>query len=232
MSASLLWPDAAGPGSALTDAAATGWWYCRVLGCDGEPGRFVSVQSHRYPDGTIVELDDTDAAAQIGNDAACTVGIGSDGAAVTLLVTPLVARRSPPLWFAELRESAAAPPAVNLIAFTGAGVPAGGLLDENALTNVSVTSEDQLGALRWYPATGEVDQIYVQPQWRRRSIAGALLIGAGALCVARGWPRLWGDGQRTALGEQLRNASTWRHRAADLTHIAPPMTPGERDGAI
>lgn len=150
---------------------------------------------------------------------------------LSLLIMPLVARRSPPLWFAEVRESTARPPAVHLIAFASGGLaggPApGSLLDESAVTNVNVTSDDQVGALRWYPATGEVDQVYVQPAWRRRGISGALIIGAGALSVARGWPRLWGDGQRTVQGEQLRNASPWRHRAADLTHTAPPMTPGE-----
>lgn len=205
--------------------APTGWWYCRVAGRASEPGRFVSVQSDRYSDGTIVELDEVAAAAQIADAAACTLTVGSDGEVLSLLVGALVARRSPPLWFAELRESAAQPPAVNLVAFTTGGPAAGSLLDESALTNIEISSNDQLGALRWYPATGEVDQVYVQPEWRRRDIAGSLLIAAGALSVARGWPRLWGDGQRTELGEQLRNASPWRHRAENLTHIAPPMTP-------
>jgi GNAT superfamily N-acetyltransferase len=81
--------------------------------------------------------------------------------------------------------------------------------------------------VRWYPATGEVDQIYVQPAWRRRSIATGLIVAAGALSAARDWPRPWGDGQRTQLGEELRNAADWKHRAAELTHIAPPMTPVE-----
>jgi hypothetical protein len=183
------------------------------------------VQSDRHPDGTVLDLDEDAAAAQIGDDVACTLGVGSEGEVRSVVVSPRVARRSPPLWLVEVRESAAHPPGVHLIAFTGGGPVPGSLLDESALTNFKVTSSDQLGALRWYPASGEVDQIYTQPQWRRRDIAGSLLIAAGALSVFRGWPRLWGDGQRTALGEELRNASPWRHRAADLTHLAPPMTP-------
>ncbi|MEO9108670.1 MAG: hypothetical protein ABI368_00460, partial [Jatrophihabitantaceae bacterium] len=67
--------------------------------------------------------------------------------------------------------------------------------------------------------------IYVQPQWRRRSVAGALSAAAATLSTARGWPRLWGGGQRTELGEQWRATNLWRNRAADLTHVAPPMTP-------
>ena len=45
--------------------------------------------------------------------------------------------------------------------------------------------------------------------------------------MARGGTRrLWADGQRTADGDRLRNANPdWAPRAADLTHLAPPMTP-------
>jgi hypothetical protein len=121
----------------------------------------------------------------------------------------------------------AQPQAVNLVAFTAAGQPPGALLDEAAVATVAVTSADQLGAIRWYPNTGEIDQIYVAPYWRRHHIATALLSAAGTLSVARGWPRIWADGQRTALGEKLRNARPWASRAADLTHLVPPMTPGE-----
>jgi len=37
------------------------------------------------------------------------------------------------LWFGEVRETAAAPPAVNLVAFASPGVPAGRLLDASGL---------------------------------------------------------------------------------------------------
>ena len=135
------------------------------------------------------------------------------------------AAQSPPLWYVELRETTAAPPATSLVAFTGHDVEVGSVRDD--LDGTSATSADQVGAVRWYPATGEVDQIYVQPQWRRRGIGNVLLVSAAALSYARGWPRFWGDGQRTALGEQFRNGSPWRGLAADLTHVSPPMTPGD-----
>jgi GNAT superfamily N-acetyltransferase len=95
------------------------------------------------------------------------------------------------------------------------------------LAELPIGKSDQLGAVRWYPATGEVDQIYVHPDFRRRRLGSGLVAAAAALSYARGWPRLWSDGQRTELGERFRNASPWRQRTAQLTHVVRPMTPGE-----
>jgi GNAT superfamily N-acetyltransferase len=208
---------------------AGSWWQCVVRGDDGELDRLVVVASTRYPDDARIELSEDMAAVQIGDRASGTARFGTDSRVDRLEVAPRVAPAAPPTWFAELRESTAQPPAVNLLAFTGHGQPAGTLVDGTALAELPVVSRDQLAAVRWYPSTGEVDQVYVQPAWRRHGLATVLIMAAKTLCAAREWPRLWGDGQRTALGEQLRNASLWRHRAADLTHVAPPMTP---DGAL
>ncbi len=199
------------------------WWFARVPG-DGDQSRLIAVQSDAHPDGTHVEVD---AAACVGELAGtiCTVDL-EDGKARAVVLDESVAPNAPPLWFAELRESSARPPATNLLAFSGHGQPAGRLLDDADLSNVTVGSNDQLGAVRWYPVSGVVNQIYVAPLWRRRGIGTALLTAAGVLSVARDWPRLWGQGQRTAMGEEFRNGANWRHRAEDLTHIAPPMTPG------
>jgi GNAT superfamily N-acetyltransferase len=161
----------------------------------------------------------------VGDDADCWVTFGWADQVAGLRVTERVAPDAPPLWFLEVRESAAQPPAVNLLAFSAPVVPPGALLDLAAFSNVEVDGSAQLGAVRWYPATGEVDQIYVDPAMRRRSIASALISAAATLAIAREWPRLWSDGQRTELGEQFRNGSAWAFRAAELTHVAPPMTP-------
>jgi hypothetical protein len=182
------------------------------------------VWSERNPDGARVELPIDAASAEVGADAVCVASYAG-GRVATLTVGERGAPGAPPLWFSEVVETAAAPPAVNLIAFTNPHALPGALLDVSAMRSVGATTDDQIGAVRWYPATGEVDQIYVQPAWRRRHIAAALIGAAAALSYARDWPRLWSDGQRTELGEQLRNASPWRTRTADLTHLAPPMTP-------
>jgi hypothetical protein len=54
------------------------------------------------------------------------------------------------------------------------------------------------------------------------------MAACGTLNVVRGLPRVWGDGQRTALGDRFVKASPWSDRGADLTHLAPPMTPIEK----
>lgn len=209
----------------LGDTDRAGWWQCRAVDSDRVGVWFAVVWSSRHPDGTRIELLEAAAAEVVGSDAVCTARYGEGGSVVALEVGTRGAPKAPLLWFAEIRESTASPPAVNLVAFSGHGVAHGSLLDSVALREVEVASADQLGAVRWYPATGEVDQIYVNPQWRRRTVAGALIAGGTTLSLARGWKRFWGDGQRTDMGDQLRAASPWRHRAAELTVRSPPMTP-------
>jgi GNAT superfamily N-acetyltransferase len=202
-------------------------WACLIRAADGTPHQFVVVESDRYPDGTVVELGAEAAAVQIGDRALCTITYGPAGRVIGIGIPERVAPQAPPMWFAELREPAAQPPAVTLVVFTEHGPPAGSLLDEADLSNLPVESSDQVAALRWWPATGEVDQISVQPQWRRRGIGRALLAAGGCLSWARDWPRFWGSGERTDMGEKFRNGGPWQHRFAALTNVAPPMTPGD-----
>lgn len=202
-------------------------WLCATRAADGTTHQVVVVESDRYPDGTRVELGAEAAAVQIGDRALCTVTFAAEERVTGLAVAQRIAPDAPPIWFAEVREAAARPPAVTLLAFTGHGQPAGTLVDEADASNLAVASGDQLGAVRWWPGTGEIDQVYVQPAWRRRRLGTVLLAAAGCLSWARDWPRVWGDGQRTALGEELRAATSWQHRWAELTNLAPPMTPGD-----
>jgi len=208
------------------EAAGGGWWQCRALADDGQPRWLAVVQSTRYPDGMRVELPLSAATSAVADDAICVARYDGSRRVIALSPGTRSAPKTPALWFGELTETAAHPPAVNLVAFTGHDIDAGSLLDDSRLAG-RVTTDDQLGAVRWYPATGEVDQIYVQPAWRRKGMSLALIGAACALSYARDWPRLWSDGQRTMLGELVRNASAWRGRTADLTHTAPPMTPGD-----
>ncbi|HET6626685.1 MAG TPA: hypothetical protein VFG63_09865, partial [Nocardioidaceae bacterium] len=63
---------------------------------------------------------------------------------------------------------------------------------------------------------------------RRHGIATWLLLAAGGYTVASGWPRLWGNGERTDLGEALVSSGheVLRRRAKTWTRVLPPMTPG------
>ena len=192
---------------------------------DGTAAWFAVVWSSDQADGVRLELPVGDASEAVGEDAVCVAAYDDGGEVTALAVTPRGAPKAPPMWFAELTEPDGTPPAVTLVAFSGHGVAPATLVDRAHLREIEVKSPDQVGAIRWYPATGEVDQVYVSPQLRRRTIGGALVAASSALSLARDWPRLWGDGQRTALGDRWRNASPWAHRTADLTHLAPPMTP-------
>lgn len=200
------------------------WWQGLITGGAGRPDRLLVVQSDRHPDGVRVPMTADDAADVSGADLVCEAVLDHTGVS-ELHVCPTFAPRAPDLWYVELVEDSAQPAAVNLLAFGDGGPPAGLLLDADDVEDVPVTSADQLAAIRWYPATGEVDQIYVDPARRREHIGTALLAAAATLSVARDWPRLWTDGQRTVLGDQLTRSRSWAARAEDLTHVAPPMTP-------
>jgi len=214
-------PDAPDP------TVRTGWWQCRAVDADRVPAWFAVVWSDRHPDGHRLELVDAAAQREVDDDAMAVATYGAEGEVTGLRLGPRAAPAPLGVWFAGYRETSATPPAVSLMAFAGHGVAAGALVDEAGLAELPVETEDQLAAVRWYPGTGEVDQIYVRPDRRRQRLGNALIGAAATLSYARGWPRLWSDGQRTALGEQFRNASPWQHRTAELTHLAPPMTPGE-----
>lgn len=205
------------------DAPAFPFWHERVVDPDGALVQVRVVQSDRRPDGSAVDvaIDDPEP------DGVVAVADLVDGTVVRLAATPDIAPKAPPLWFVELAEPAPAsgPPAATLVAFTGGDVEPGSLLSTADAQHLGVASSDQVGAFRWIPHSGFSDQIYVAPVWRRRSIGTGLLAAAAALAFARGWPRPWGDGQRTAQGDRMRASGRWRHLAADLTHLMPPMTP-------
>lgn len=201
------------------------FWRCRGLRPDGTPLWVAAVWNGEHLDGALIDLPEPEATRAVGDDVYVLAGLDSEGEVTSLVATALAAPKAPPLWFADLPEPKASPPTHSLVAFTGHGVEAGRLVGRAELSEVPVTSPDQVGAIRWNPATGELDQVYVQPAWRRRSVATAMMTVVGLLNVTRGGPRLWTDGQRTAMGDRLRNASPLAGWAANLTNLAPPMTP-------
>jgi GNAT superfamily N-acetyltransferase len=69
-----------------------------------------------------------------------------------------------------------------------------------------IGADGQVAALRWWPGSGLVHQVYVGPDHRRRGVAHKLVRAAFGLQAARGLPPLHGDGRRTDLGERWRKA--------------------------
>lgn len=211
-----------------SDPAATsrGWWKCRALDTSGQVLWLAHVRGGLHADDVYLDLPEAEATAAVADDAVCVAHYSGDEVS-RLEVTPTGAPKATQLWFAEIDDRAATPRAVVLMAFTGHSVPPGSLLDDEELRLIDVVSSDQLAALRWYHGTGEVDQVYVSPTRRREGIGSALIMAGGTLAVARGWSRLWGDGQRTALGDRWRSTSDWAHRTSPLSHLSPPMTPDD-----
>ncbi len=198
------------------------WWQAAVPGSDGRTERLLLVASPRHPDGARVVLSAAEV-AELEDRVVCAVVL-SHGTVSHLHVSSAFAPKAPRVWFVELVPDGA-PGAHDLLAFGGDDHAAGTLVAEDHLASAAVTSAGQLGAVRWWPESGEIDQVYVQPDRRRQHLGSLLVAAAACLNVTRDLPRLWGDGERTELGEALRNARSWRDRAAPLTHLAPPMTP-------
>jgi GNAT superfamily N-acetyltransferase len=212
-------------------AVPSSWWFAWVTGKNGVRSKLTSVESSVYPDGTLVEVDATQEAAGLTADWVAAAELDRNGKVTAIVFADRGTGLTPPMWFVEVRESARQPPATNLLAFTGHGQPTGLLLDAADFSNTPAASADQLGAVHFYPVSGVIDQIYVAPDWRRRGIGTALTTAVSVLSIARGWPRPWAQGQRTELGERFRNGSRWWPRTDELTHLHPPMTPGEAGSA-
>lgn len=111
------------------------------------------------------------------------------------------------------------------MAFSGHGVDGGTVVPPGERRPARVGSADQVAAIRWIPQTGQAHEVYVQPDWRRRGVATGLGVVCATVQAARGGPRIWGDGARTAMGETWRTGTDWAHLAAELDYLEAPMTP-------
>jgi hypothetical protein len=135
-------------------------------------------------------------------------------------------RDVPPLCYVLTRDVHAAPPAIALVAFADAARD-GRVLPPEAARAAGIGPERQAAAVRWWPSTGEVHQVYVGQAWRRRRIATKLLVAADVVSVALGGLPLRGGSHRTDLGDHMlsRAPEHWQVRLQERTATAPPMTP-------
>jgi GNAT superfamily N-acetyltransferase len=198
------------------------WWSrYREDPLPGGPARqtLTAVLSPSFPAGTVVDqLDDRrptgwQVAVRSGPD-----GDPVDGVHVALPAAPL-------LWYVELPEPDEA--ATTLVAFSDDRYADGVLLGADQARAAGIDGGRQVAAVRWWTASGLVHQVYVGPAFRRRGVAGKLVLAAFGVQAARGLPPVHGDGRRTELGEQWREGLP----AAVAARMAPwrekvrPMTP-------
>lgn len=142
--------------------------------------------------------------------------------------------RTAKLWWVEVPETAADPPALNIVGYDAPALAPGTVIDDAAFTSLPVRASEQVAAYRWWPSTGEVHQMYVAPEGRRQGVGIAIGTFAWVYAWLRGWPAQFTGGYRTDLGEALIEATEpwWSGRAGDRTHISPPMTPPERAAGL
>jgi GNAT superfamily N-acetyltransferase len=199
-------------------------WYARLRegAGTGAPGRttLVAVLSRDFPAGALVDLPGDRRPA--GWQLAVSVDAGGRIGAVEVNLP-----QAPLLWYVELPEPDADPAATVLLAFSDGGHADGRLLTEVEARAARIGGDHQVAAVRWWPASGLVHQLYVAPAHRRRGVAGKLVQAAFGIQRARGLPDLHGDGRRTDLGETFSRAlpdyAAWR--LAPWSQRLPPMTP-------
>jgi GNAT superfamily N-acetyltransferase len=176
-------------------------WWAR-LRQQPEPGSpapetLVAVLSEEFPAGAVVDLPDEQ------RPAAWQVAVRTDADGRVRSVETRLPDAAP-LWYVELPEPTAEPPATTLLAFADDRYAEGTLLPSDEARVAGIAGTGQVAAVRWWTDAGLVHQLFVAPTHRRRGIGGKLVQVAFGVQAARGLPALPGDGRRTRLGEQFR----------------------------
>lgn len=196
---------------------------------DGGTGHMVSYRSTRFDDGTVVDRDDLTETDLTEDEFRWEADF--DPANGRLLSVDV--RGGPPMWFVEDDSGMSADPLeMALIAFASFHFPPGFMLSNDEFEGMPVTSEEQIGAIKWWPGNGQIHEIYVQPAHRRQGVGGALIHAAGAHQITAGRPTLWSSGERTDLGEAFARARGGALRAAPWGRRMPPMTPDDRRDGV
>jgi GNAT superfamily N-acetyltransferase len=177
--------------------------WCARLALPAEPGRacrheVVVVLSAVFPPSTVVDLPGS------RRPSGWQVAVRTDVAGPAVHSVAVALPDAPLLWYVEVPEPDAG--ATTLLAFSDPRYAEGTVLTADTARRAGVTGEQQVAALRWWPATGLAHQVYVAAEHRRRGVGRKLVQAAYGIQVARGLLPLHGDGRRTDLGEQWRHA--------------------------
>jgi GNAT superfamily N-acetyltransferase len=201
----------------MTQATPPNIVYTRDHTIDGIGFAVTARMTAEHPDGSYVEHPDN-AWPMLWRTSPSDRGI------LHIEVADVVAPEAPDLWFVRIDEPKASPAAVHLVAFTNDARPAGTVVNHYQFATMGVHSDEQAGAVRWYPRDGLVHQVYVSPQWRRLQVGTKLLYSAGAFHQSMGWPgKLHSDGRRTPAGDALTSTILHPIRIAPLTETMPSM---------
>jgi GNAT superfamily N-acetyltransferase len=181
----------------------------------------VCVMGGEHPYRHVIEVDDLPPHASILYQA----DYGADGEMTRVMIEPADADGAVDLWYCEVPEPEADPPATNLLAFATGEWSDGTIVSPEEREGAGTDLRAQVAALRWWTGTGQVHQIFVIAHMRRRGIGSKLVLAGAALTVGRRWPSLWSNGDLTDLGSSWISESVWAPRVAPRTSVVPPMTP-------
>jgi GNAT superfamily N-acetyltransferase len=196
-------------------------WYVRGAALPGGKFQVRCIIDEAQADGVVLD----DPVEDHGMFLQWRAGLDGSGRP-RMQISPLAVPGAPQMWFVDVTELDAEPPARSLVGFASGHLPSGTVVSNAIFFSMPVTSDQQAGAVRWWFEDGVVDQVYVAPEWRRRGVASLLLYTADAYHQFNGWPQsVHSDGRRTALGEALVAGLRFPERIAQLTEQMLPMDP-------
>lgn len=177
-------------------------------------------QNDRHPDGTTVDV-----ATPLPDPQEMLWSADVDGSNRTrIVVTETGAPDAPRAWFVVLEHREMERPRTTLVAFATDHLPDGTIVSDATFFSMPVASASQAAAIRWWADTAVVDEIFVQPEFRRTHLGSKLIYTASGYHQHNGWPdRLHSDGRRTDLGQQFVAGLRHPQRMARWTEKAAPM---------
>ena len=90
--------------------------------------------------------------------------------------------------------------------------------------SMPISNTEQAGAIRWWYEDGVIDQVFVQPDFRRRGVATELIYAVGAWQALHGHPvNIRSDHRRTELGQHFEAGTQFPSRFMAITEVSPPM---------
>ncbi|MGI8750727.1 MAG: hypothetical protein ACR2MN_00095 [Acidimicrobiales bacterium] len=201
------------------------WFARRRVGPDGE-FEFYAIHGTQFPDSSIQGVDWDQPPIEAGSVVYRAL-YRADGHPLAVKVMSYGAKSEVRLWYVSCPEPDARPPAHTLIAFSTPDFSDGVFVEPGALEALGIDKDQQVGAFRWWPESGQAHQVYVAPMWRRRGLASKIVLAASGFGLGWGLPRLWGIGQLTDLGAAWTGSAIWHSRVPTWTERLPPMTPPE-----